>query len=75
MIANRYAKEIVRTRASRNARRANARGAARLIRPVFGAGALGAATVPLAADMTIGAVVVVEEYLLERGLAAGQCLD
>ncbi len=47
---------------------------------ILEAGALGATTVSLAADMAVGhmavgAVVVVQEDLLERGLAAGQGLD
>ena len=64
-MANRYAKATVRVRASRNARRARA---AATQRP---AGAERARPAPpLAAAIAAGAVVVVQEDLLERGLAA-----
>src|ERR1039458_297839 len=71
--ANRYPKEIVRTRASRNARRARARAGIRgtLARD---RGARGAETAPLVGT-PVGAGVGVQEDLLERRLATRQGRD
>src|ERR1017187_8618949 len=69
MTANRYPNEIVRTRASRNARRVRARAGVR-VRWLLARCACCTGTVPLVADMGLRAVVVVQEDLLERGLAA-----
>jgi len=62
---------MVRIRASRNDRRARA--SAGLERtPAVGSGAVGSGAVALAAGTAVGAVVVVQEDLLERRLATRQ---